>query len=910
MYRLNFLLLCFVTLLPRLHAQLIIHGKVLDAQTQETVIGARILVDETDQGVLTDLEGEFHLPVTWELPFRLQVQSLGFQGAFALVVDSAAFVEVSLQPDMGIGKTLVVSASRVEESILKAPVSISHMNFLDFRYHPNPDLYGALSQMEGVIVNTSSVNFQSVNTRGFGNVQNWRFVQFVDGMDISGPGINYAVGTALRGTELDVSGIEVAPGAGSALYGANAFNGILSVTSRNPFDFPGASAYVRQGVMQAGQGFSNPFGEAAFRYAKSFDDKWAMKVNFQYLDAQEWDANDRNFLITNADIPFRDQLLATPASSPTFNEVNRYGDEVVAQVMLRDSSMIPVNRSGIAERDLINSSAQKFFAQASLHYRITPGLEASYDFRYAQADAVIRYENVYPFENYRSSFHKFQLKGSHLTLRAYAGSDAAGDAYSMPIAGAVVQEEIKSTNTWGIEYGTALRGEVPGIAAGDHSAARRFADRDMLQPGDPNFESVLAQTRAVPISIPGGSAISYRASFVHADVVYDLSKEIDFVHVQVGANARRYLLNSRGHVYNDGPLGFGGPIHVGEVGGFVQATKELFEERVLLRGSLRFDKNQAFRGRVTPRGSVVWLLGEEKQHALRASAQTGFRNPANQDTYVAFDAGNLIYLGNTRANVENFSYQASDEIMYRGADIYQNLVTNSSYQDFISQGGTNPELLEPAQLQYLKQEQITTFEVGYRALLTNKIYGDLQIYHNRYSDFTANKVVFSPELQMPFLFLTNITKMVTSTGVGAGVDGELPWGYRFGANYTFSAYDSRVAEASYPNYFSDFNMPRHMLKFNIGNRDIYQGLGFQLRYRWQDSYIFQMPNGQGRINQFQIFDAALTYRLSPVKCLLKLGASNMFQELQSQVYGGPQVGGTYYLQITFDEFLEGAPRRK
>ncbi|MDP5172465.1 MAG: TonB-dependent receptor [Bacteroidia bacterium] len=909
MYRFFILFLCLVPPIARLHAQLVIHGRVLDTQTSETVIGARVLINDTDQGTITDLDGEFHLSVEQELPIRVHIQSVGFQDVYVFVADSSMYVEVSLLPNTGPGKAVVVSASRVEESILEAPVSISQMNFLDFRYHPNPEIYGALAQMEGVVVNTSSLNYQSVNTRAFGNVQNWRFVQFVDGMDISGPGVNYAVGTALRGTELDIAGIEVVPGAGSALYGANAFNGILSTTSRNPFDYPGMSAYVRQGVMQQTAELGNPFYEVGFRYAKAFDDKWAIKVNLQYLDAQEWAADDNSYLITNADIPFKDQLLATPASSPNFNSVNRYGDEVVANVRLNDSTFIPVNRTGIQEGEIISGAAQKLFVQASLHYRLTPTVEASYDFRTTQSDAIIRYENFYPFENYKSTFHKFQLTGDNFLIRTYFANDDAGEAYSMLAAGAIVQEGIKSTANWSQDYGAALRGEVPGIVAGDHAASRLFADRDLVQPGDARYETLLSLTRAVPIDINGGSAVEYEASFVHADAIYDLSKEIDFVDIQIGGSARRYLLNSKGHVYNDGPLGFGGPIDVVEYGAFAQATKSLMDDRLLIRGSIRYDKNQAFDGRFTPRGSLVWLLGREKEHAFRASAQTGFRNPANQDTYVAFNAGPLIYLGNIQANVENFSYRAADEVIYSGADIYQNLVTFGSFLDFQSSGGTDPSLLQPANLQYLKQEQITTFEIGYRALIVGKLYGDVQVYHNRYDNFTANVVTISPQAQVPFLLLTNISETVTSTGAGVSLDGELPGGFRVGANYTYTEYDAAKAQTTNPNYFPDFNTPKNMVKVNVGNRDVAYGLGFQLRYRWQDSYTFQSPNGQGKINEYQVLDAALTYRLSPVKCLLKVGAANLFRQAYTTVYGGPQIGGTYYVQITFDEWLEGAPRR-
>jgi outer membrane cobalamin receptor len=40
-------------------------------------------------------------------------------------------------------------------------------------------------------------------------------------------------------SEIDVQSVELLPGASSALYGANAFNGILFMTSQSPFTSQG-----------------------------------------------------------------------------------------------------------------------------------------------------------------------------------------------------------------------------------------------------------------------------------------------------------------------------------------------------------------------------------------------------------------------------------------------------------------------------------------------------------------------------------------------------------------------------------------------------------------------------------------------------------------------------------------------
>ena len=66
-------------------------------------------------------------------------------------------------------------------------------------------------------------------------------MQLVDGMDNSSPALNFAIGNLLGMSELDINSVELLPGASSALYGANAFNGIMFMTSKNPFDDQGIS---------------------------------------------------------------------------------------------------------------------------------------------------------------------------------------------------------------------------------------------------------------------------------------------------------------------------------------------------------------------------------------------------------------------------------------------------------------------------------------------------------------------------------------------------------------------------------------------------------------------------------------------------------------------------------------------
>jgi iron complex outermembrane recepter protein len=883
----------------------LISGRVVDQSTMETVIGARVILVGTAQGSLTDLDGQFTLNHTGEWPITLQVESTGFETKLVEVADSNRFVEVVLAPQQPLANAVVVSASRVEERILEAPVSIRRQGVLDLRYKVAPRVHDALSNMPGLLTATSSLVYQSPNTRGFGNVQNWRFLQLIDGVDVSGPGVNYAVGSAMTGAELDVRTVEVVPGPGSALYGANAFNGILSTRTKSPWDYPGLSAYLRQGFMVHQNQEQQPMSDLGFRFAKVFNDQWAFKVNVSYLSAIEWQANDQQHLITNADVPMATSLLARDLTHPNYNAVNVYGDETQAMVDLTgDGSLVPVNRSGIDEEALRDHEVQSLTVNASLHHRITDDLEAIYDYRYAQSDAIIRYDNFYPFENYEAYFHKLELRGKRFFVRAFYGTDNPGDGYSMLQAGAIVQEGLKPTEVWGADYGAAFRGEVPGVAAGNHAEARRFADRELSDNPEGRINELLELTRSVPIDLRGGSAVVYQSTISNLEVNYQFLEEIPWFNLQAGGNLRRYGLRSNGHVYNDGSRGFNDLIPVVEFGGYLQADRSLFSDRLKLRASIRYDKHQEFEGRFSPRASAVFKAGSANEHTFRVSGQTGFRNPANQDMYVAFNAGPLIYLGNAQSNIENFNFRTQGEVSLSGIEIYDQLVTLASFQTFMAGGGTDPNLLQPANLEFLQQEQITTAEAGYRTLLFNRVYFDLSGYVNWYQNFTANVVSFSPQAGIPFLTLNNVSETVYSYGSTASLDAVLPGDFHLSGSYTFTEFNAEDAIAANPNYFPDFNFPQHMVKGSFGNRDLIDGVGFQVDYRWIDNYLFQSPNGQALVPERNVIDAALFYHLQPAKCLLKVGATNLLNDPYTPVYGGPTIGGTYYFQVTFDELFQ------
>ena len=175
------------------------------------------------------------------------------------------------------------------------------MNILDIQNTAADNYYKAIANLKGVDVASSSINFQVINTRGFANTGNTRFVQLIDGMDSQAPALNFPVGNLNGPSELDVESLELIPGASSALYGPNAFSGVLLINSKNPFEYQGLSAFQKIGMNHMNDTQSNytaqPMYEGSLRYAKAYNNKFAYKINFSYSVAEDWHGNsdmDRN----------------------------------------------------------------------------------------------------------------------------------------------------------------------------------------------------------------------------------------------------------------------------------------------------------------------------------------------------------------------------------------------------------------------------------------------------------------------------------------------------------------------------------------------------------------------------------------------------------------------------------------
>ncbi|MEZ4874392.1 MAG: carboxypeptidase-like regulatory domain-containing protein [Flavobacteriaceae bacterium] len=160
-------------------------GNVVD-ESSAPVVGANVVVVGSTAGTATDFDGNFTLLVDQQPPFTLQISSIGYASQEVSVTENNQVINVVLVEGSELDE-VVISASRTPERIFESPVTIERFGIKDIRNTASVDFYDGLENLKGVDINTNSLTFKSINTRGFATFANTRFMQLVDGMDNSAP---------------------------------------------------------------------------------------------------------------------------------------------------------------------------------------------------------------------------------------------------------------------------------------------------------------------------------------------------------------------------------------------------------------------------------------------------------------------------------------------------------------------------------------------------------------------------------------------------------------------------------------------------------------------------------------------------------------------------------------------------
>ena len=887
-------------------AQTKISGKVSDEASKESLIGVSVAVKGKVIGTISDSKGYFALSTTTPTPFTISVSSIGYKTQEIIVSGTKSDFDIKLEEQNILGQEVVVSASRVEESVMTSPVSVEKMDLRAIQNTPSISFYDALKNLKGVDVNVQSLTFQSVTTRGFNGSGNPRVVQLVDGMDNQAPGLNFAVGNIVGISELDLESVELIPGAASALYGPNAMNGIILMNSKSPFLYQGLSANVKYGIMNESSRTtpSTGYTDYSLRYAKAFNNKFAFKLNFAYLQGQDWQANNySNQSLLNGN----GSGVGTRGSDQGYNGVNVYGDESSTalnfQNLLRPilgapaganglndgiqnisrltgglltptaifNSVFPnntvfVSRTGYEENTLADYATKSLKLNAALHYRLNDKVEAVLQGNYGFGTSLYTGSDRYSIKNFTLWQAKAELKGADFYLRAYTTQENSGDSYANSLLASGINEAWKKSESWYGDYVAGFAGTY-GVAA---LTAYGTALQTALATGKTPTDAIIAANTAVA----GISATNYygaargnadRGRFLPGtpefNAAADASKSRAIPGILAPASARAI-----GAKFNDKTAMYHGE-------GMYNLTKKFNDVLEVIVGANLRSYNLNSNGTIfsldesgkeftiTEFGGYVSLGKKLFDDKFKLSGS--MRYDKNQNFSGQFTPRISGVFSPNANNNFRVSYQTGFRMpttqnqyidLFVGSarllgglpflrDKYLQGKPAYSVSD-IATGKANPTAVAFAEF---KPEKVYTWEIGYKGLLGKKLFVDAYYYQSTYQDFingvsvtTASKPQEINALNV-FSISTNTPVDVKTAGWGLGFDYSLPGGFTLGMNGARNEITNQK-ELPAENQQVGFSTPLYRVNANVGNRNIAgTGFGFSVAWRYQEA--FDGPTG-------------------------------------------------------------------
>ena len=865
----------------------IITGRVTNGSTNETLSSVSVLVKGTPEGTYTDEKGVFKITTKQKIPLVLVVSSIGYEPK-EITINSTQEVMVKMAPATSIQVGVVVSSTLVPIRILESPVSVENISRRNIINTPATSYYDIAGSLKGVDLTTSSLTFKTISTRGFNGSGSTRVNQIVEGMDNQAPGLNFFVGNFAGLTELDVEKMELLPGASSALYGPGGMNGTILINSKNPFKYQGFSFQGKQGITNVDKqqrGSTSPFYDYSFRFAKAFNNKFAFKIGGQFISATDWLANDSSNYQRSGNIG--KVISGTRQTDPNYDGVNIYGDETSVDLRAFMAAALPaghpllakpmpVSRTGYNEKNVVDPETKNIKLQGALHYKIGNNLEAQLMGYWATGNTVYTGNNRYILKGIKIGQYKFELKNKDWFVRSYTTQEDAGEAYSATVTSQIFNEAWKRSfnpnnisGSWYPQYTQAFLtalGSGASIQAA-HNAARAFADMGRPAAGSEQFNQIFDKVRAIPI--PNGGRFLEKSQLWMSEGQYNFLNKIKFADIIIGANIKKYILDSKGTLFID----TAGAIKINEVGAYGQVTKKLLKNYLTLSVSGRYDKNEDFKGHFTPRATVLIKIADDNN--LRLSYQTAYRFPSTQQKYIRLNVGDYILLGGLPW-VEDYMKSKSKTVV----ELVNGVPSSTPYI-----------------YKELKPESVRSFEVGYKGLIANKLLIDAYTYFGKYQDFLGRNALFQPSTGQVYSTVVNSSTEVKTHGFGLGIDYQLPAAY----SLSFNIYSDVITDVP-AGFQSYFNTPKYRLNAGFGNAGLGKSklIGFNTVVHWQDAFDWDGELANGPLKAFSTIDAQVNYKLPKIRSMIKFGGTNILNHYYQNAYGNPKIGGLYYVSLAYN----------
>jgi len=948
--------IAFIFFFVSSHAQ-VLKGRVIDSASGEPLVGAVVGELSSGNGSATDFDGAFELKLQ-SLPASIQVAYIGYEAQTLDVTNVDSRIVIKLIANDQLLQDVNVVSDRILEKQKRNPLTVESMDAIAIKEVPTGNFYEGLAALKGVDIASASLGFRIINTRGFNSTSPVRVLQIIDGVDNQSPGLNFSLGNFLGAPDLDVKSVEVVQGASSAYYGPGAFNGVISMETKNPFLTPGLSANMKVGERSLFQ--------PSVRWAEMFRNEdnhpwFAYKLNVLYLTAQDWQADNYTPIYGVSD---------GAANPGRFDAVNIYGDEYFGANDYSTASPSSQQyrgigtfyRTGYREEDLVDYDTENLKVSAAAHFRLKPELEYEspeliLQSNIGQGTTVYQGDNRFSLRNILFYQNRIELrKNNKYFLRVYATHENAGDSYDPYFTAKRLQEDARSNEDWASVYikywqqkviprmnalgypELQLNPDWPGPVVDPYylqfylpysNEAWTASNQDSLAQWHRWVENLTntgnagIPTDSIGYYVPGTSQFDNAFNritsaknnegeqgtrFYDRSALYQVQGEYQWSFVKLdelraGFSARLYTPDSDGTI-------------------FIDTLTQVITGNATNGFDTTYTKNKF------TNHQYGFYVGAEKKFSDKWIASATLRVDKNQNfNAVLSPAASLVY--SPRANhflrlsltsaVRNptltdqyLNLNVGPATLRGNLDGVDSLITLQSFN--VWRDTQRASSLDYYNIDPIRPEQAQSIEVGYRATLGERVFLDVSAFTTFYKYFIGYRIgidaPFDTNGQIQNLsqirvyrYAANSTNEVTTQGANIGVNYYYWKQHAFAFNYSYNQLAKKVDDDP---IIPAFNTPLH--KFNVGlnGRELWPNnagntWGYAVNYKWVDEYFWEgSPQFTGPVPGFAVLDAQVNYTLKKSSINFKIGCSNLLNNLHIEAYGGPLIGRMAFAAIQYE----------
>lgn len=260
-----------------------ITGKIT-TENGKGIGGVSVIVSELGLAELTDNDGLVRFSNIPPGSYTLTLSQGDNSVTETIAVEDGATTtfETAVPWNPGFIETITVTtASRRRERIVDAPAAVTSVSEEQIeREASHGQVPKLLEFTPGVQTTQSGVYDFNLNTRGFNSSLNRRVVVLVDGRDPSVPFLASQEWVTVSQYMNDLQSAEMVRGPSSALYGKNAFNGVLNLVTKSPRDHVGGEIRLTAGELST--------SKAELRWVADLGNDWFLKLNGSFLDGGDF----------------------------------------------------------------------------------------------------------------------------------------------------------------------------------------------------------------------------------------------------------------------------------------------------------------------------------------------------------------------------------------------------------------------------------------------------------------------------------------------------------------------------------------------------------------------------------------------------------------------------------------------